>query len=372
MPLRLPDSVLTMWTAPAVTASGLRRSGGWPACPPGAEPLATEQVDSLRHPDDRQGFPDKLQASLAPEGSGEFESEHRLLHADGTVRWVKTKGRTFFTGAGRDRRAPAATGIVMDVTASQAAGQALAESREELDNLVESAIDSIVTIDAEQRIIRFNPSAVRMFGCTAEDALGSSVERFMPERYRAEHPEKVRRFAESGAPAHALDAPKRFIGLRANDEEFPFESTITKLTKANEALDGAIRGTGGRETQDDLPTLQGDRTQPEQLLQNLIDNGLKYRGKEPPSAVGSSIGTGVGFGLNRNQARPALFISLCRTGRQGIPESAQLRQLRLRRAPARPGPTFGTNPNSREIFQLNAILRSARIQFRGQLSWPWG
>lgn len=48
------------------------------------------------------------------------------------------------------------------------------------------------------------------------------------------------------------------------------------------ALDKTIRLSGATVTCDPLPTVTGDRIQLTQVLYNLIDNGIKYRGSEPP------------------------------------------------------------------------------------------
>jgi PAS domain S-box-containing protein len=47
-------------------------------------------------------------------------------------------------------------------------------------------------------------------------------------------------------------------------------------------LEAAIRDTGAQVTCGDLPVVMGDRSQLVQLLQNLIDNGIKYHGPAPP------------------------------------------------------------------------------------------
>jgi light-regulated signal transduction histidine kinase (bacteriophytochrome) len=47
-------------------------------------------------------------------------------------------------------------------------------------------------------------------------------------------------------------------------------------------LRGSIEDADGEVTHDDLPTIAGDRSQLAQLLQNLIGNGTKYHGDNPP------------------------------------------------------------------------------------------
>lgn len=196
-------------------------------------PLSTEEAELLIHPDDRQAFFDKLLASLDPAGSGGFEHEHRIVRPDGETRWVKSKGQTFFAGDGESRFPLAATGIVMDITASRAAEQEIRESREELHQLLDSAIDAVITIDSDQRICRFNPSAARIFHCRPQDAIGSPLERFIPERFRATHQKHVAAFGDGGATARTMGQAGFFFGLRADGEEFPIEASIAKVQVGN-------------------------------------------------------------------------------------------------------------------------------------------
>ena len=61
-----------------------------------------------------------------------------------------------------------------------------------------ASVDAVMAFDLNGRITVFNPSAERMFGCTAEDALGSSITRFCPEDRLAEQQRKVRYVHRTG------------------------------------------------------------------------------------------------------------------------------------------------------------------------------
>ena len=95
-----------------------------------------------------------------------------------------------------------------------------------------AAHEGIVTIDEAQRIVMINPAAQRIFGCSAEDALGSELGRFIPERFRAAHAVRVRRFAESGVAERMMGERAPVTGLRANGEEFPLAVTITRTQES--------------------------------------------------------------------------------------------------------------------------------------------
>jgi PAS domain S-box-containing protein len=128
------------------------------------------------------------------------------------------------------------TVILRDITERKAAEDALLESRRRMEGIVESAMDALITIDDQQRIMLFNPAAERMFGVAAETAIGSSIEDFMPERFRAGHSQHILRFKETGVTNRRMGALGAISGLRANGEEFPLEASISQVDLGSQKL----------------------------------------------------------------------------------------------------------------------------------------
>ncbi|MBP6776826.1 MAG: PAS domain S-box protein [Piscinibacter sp.] len=95
-------------------------------------------------------------------------------------------------------------------------------------SLRHAAHEAILTIDEAQRIVMINPAAQRMFGCSAEEALGSELARFLPARHAAAHAGHVRRFAASGELERAMAERLPVSGRRASGEEFPVAVTIMR------------------------------------------------------------------------------------------------------------------------------------------------
>ena len=77
--------------------------------------------------------------------------------------------------------------------------RAVRDHEARLAGLVASAMDAIIAIDVRQQVVLFNPAAETMFGCKAADALGGSLERFIPARFRQAHRTQVERFGATGA-----------------------------------------------------------------------------------------------------------------------------------------------------------------------------
>jgi PAS domain S-box-containing protein len=71
---------------------------------------------------------------------------------------------------------------------------------------------------------------------------------------------------------------------RVDSQTRPFEPVSLQqlFNDTVDLLEESIRAAGAEVTADNLPVVMGDRTQLVQLLQNLIENGLKYRGPRPP------------------------------------------------------------------------------------------
>jgi len=94
--------------------------------------------------------------------------------------------------------------------------------------IIRSSMEAIITIDEQQRIVLFNPMAEQVFGCTAMDAIGASLERFIPERFRAAHARHVEQFGVTGVSDRQMGRQRVLSGLRANGEEFPIEASISQ------------------------------------------------------------------------------------------------------------------------------------------------
>ena len=69
--------------------------------------------------------------------------------------------------------------------------------------ILEQSADAIIYADREGSIQLWNASAERMFGFTAEQVLGQSLDIFIPERLRAPHWSGYRMAMENGRTKHA-------------------------------------------------------------------------------------------------------------------------------------------------------------------------
>jgi len=92
-----------------------------------------------------------------------------------------------------------------------------------------AACDAIIAVDEQQRIVMFNPAAQRIFGCSAADALGSPLSRFIPTLQRQAHARHVADFARSGRTEARMGERGYITGQRSNGELFAAEASISRV-----------------------------------------------------------------------------------------------------------------------------------------------
>jgi PAS domain S-box-containing protein len=114
--------------------------------------------------------------------------------------------------------------------------QTVKEGEARLAGIVSSAMDAIITVDVGQRVVLFNAAAEKMFGCSSSDALGQTVDQFIPERLRLGHPVHIQEFGATGVTSRAMGALGAISGVRAGGEEFPIEASISQVEVAGERL----------------------------------------------------------------------------------------------------------------------------------------
>lgn len=82
-------------------------------------------------------------------------------------------------------------------------------------------MDAIITVDESQRIVLFNKAAERIFGVEAKDAVGASLDRFIPERFRRTHSGDMEAFAKSGETRRQMGRLGTLTGLRIDGSSSP-------------------------------------------------------------------------------------------------------------------------------------------------------
>jgi PAS domain S-box-containing protein len=98
--------------------------------------------------------------------------------------------------------------------------------------VVNIALDCIITIDHEGRILEWNPAAERTFGHSRSEVLGRQMaETIVPAKYRDAHYRGFSRHLQTGE-SHILGRRIEIEGMRADGSLFPCELAITRVPVA--------------------------------------------------------------------------------------------------------------------------------------------
>jgi PAS domain S-box-containing protein len=171
---------------------------------------------------------------------------------------------------------------LLDISDRKRAEEGLETQRVQLEAIIGSAMDGIITVDGGGRVVFFNRAAESMFLCQAAATIGQPLDQFIPERFRQAHHGHVRAFALTQMTSRSMGRPGMLFGLRANGEEFPIEASISHVRVSDKNLLTVILRdvTERKQAEQEQARLIQDLTRSQQHFQSLF-NWI-------PSAVGIS------------------------------------------------------------------------------------
>jgi len=233
--------------------------------------FGAREVFDLLHPDERPGLPEAFAAFVSRPGAV-LTSEHRVRHKDGSWRWIEAVSKNLLG----DR---VIAGIVVnyrDVTERKRLEEQFRQTQK---------LESIGVL-AGGVAHDFNNLLTGVLGnaTLALEVLG-------PERAGRSHVEEVIKAAESAAHLTrqllAYSGKGRFVIQPVDLSELTREMTMLVRTSIPRTVELRL------DLAADLPAVEGDRGQLQQLIMNLVINGAESIPVEKPGSV--SVTTGVQF-----------------------------------------------------------------------------
>ncbi|MBI4694554.1 MAG: sigma 54-interacting transcriptional regulator [Gammaproteobacteria bacterium] len=104
----------------------------------------------------------------------------------------------------------------------QRAEEALHSSEQRLAGILTSALDAIITVDADLRVVMFNPAAERIFRCAADAAAGRPLSGLLDAGLLV----AIRKFIRDGAAQCQFWLPQDAKAQRANGEIFAVDGSM--------------------------------------------------------------------------------------------------------------------------------------------------
>ncbi len=166
---------------------------------PKGTPMTYETFLSCVHLEDREYADNKWNAALQGE---EYDIEHRIIVGD-EVKWVHERAELEFDSKGELK---GGFGTVQDITERKQVEEALRETKEYLENLIDYANAPIIVWNPNSEITRFNHAFEWLTGRSAGEVLGNKVDILFPADTRDESMKRIRE-ATSGERWEVVEIP---------------------------------------------------------------------------------------------------------------------------------------------------------------------
>ncbi len=106
--------------------------------------------------------------------------------------------------------------------------------------LLQSASDAIIATDTEGTILLWNAGATRIFGHSADEAIGQSLDLIIPENQRARHWAGYNEVMRTGKSRYAEGAMLAVPALRKDGKRISLEFTIVPLKDVSGTMQGMV------------------------------------------------------------------------------------------------------------------------------------
>jgi PAS domain S-box-containing protein len=109
----------------------------------------------------------------------------------------------------------------------------------DLQSLVQAAGDAIIAAGTDGKILLWNPAAERIFGFTAEDALGHSLDLIIPERFRNRHWDGYQRVMRTGQTRYGTEV-LRVPALHKDGRSLSIAFTVALLHAGDGGIEAIV------------------------------------------------------------------------------------------------------------------------------------
>jgi PAS domain S-box-containing protein len=140
------------------------------------------------------------------------------------------------------------------------AESALRQNEERIRAILDSALDCVITMDHEGRVVEFNPAAEKTFGYRRDEAIGQLLsDLVIPPALRERHQKGLAHYLSTGE-APVLGKHLELTAVRRDESEFPVELAIVRIGNQQPPLfTGFIRDITERKRAEGMLRESGER-----------------------------------------------------------------------------------------------------------------
>ncbi len=175
------------------------------------------------HPEDRERV---AAAARHRQASGDYDEQYRIIHTDGSTRWIRDRAYPVADEQGQVYRL---VGVAEDITRRKETEAAWRESEARKSAIMQAALDAIITLDCNGKILEFNAAAEKMFGYNRARLLGREFSKTILTPTLRVWFDRGLACDFDGSAGPVLESQMEMKARRAGGLEFPIEFTITRL-----------------------------------------------------------------------------------------------------------------------------------------------
>jgi two-component system, LuxR family, sensor kinase FixL len=177
--------------------------------------------------------------------------------------------------------------IVQDLRPQDALAHLRQEGEARFRTVLETIQDAMIVIGERGIIEAFSPSAERMFGYQAREAIGQNVKILMPSPYQERHDDYLSHYLETGE-RRIIGIGRVVTGQRRDGTTFPIELSVGEVVlEGRRIFTGFVRDlTSRKNAERELATLQAELSHVARLSEmGQMGSTLAHELNQPLSAI---------------------------------------------------------------------------------------
>ena len=181
-----------------------------------------QSILQLIHPEDIKNFQAIGRKYMQDHLPATYEC--RIISAKGVTKNISVQSKVVIDAHGEVIKT---IGIVQDITERKKGELALSESQKQIQTIFNAALDAIVIIDEEGKIVKWDSKAEILFGWKQEEQLGMLLtETIIPQQYREAHRRGMKLFLKTGE-GPILSKTIEVRAINKNNDEFDISLSIS-------------------------------------------------------------------------------------------------------------------------------------------------